>query len=324
MPGIKQSPWILHYDASSCNGCDIETLACLTPVFDVERLGVVNTGNPKHADIFLVTGAVNEQSRDVICNLYRQMPEPKVVIAVGICAATGGIFRECYNISGGVDSVIPVDVYVPGCAARPEAIIDGVVQALGVLEQRHKDLAGTGAGMDEVLYLRAEKSNAPQILALQKAAYQSEAGLYGDDGLPALQQTLEELEDEFDRRPNREASYLGARGPQKDPEKDPDHVVFLKAVANGRIIGAVRGYAVDDTAYLSRVIVHPYYQGRGMGRRLTEEIEKAFPAVRRFEIFTGHLSERNLRQFHKLGYQEFKREPFTPAITWVYLQKERK
>ena len=83
MRGLKQSPWILHYDASSCNGCDIETLACLTPLFDVERLGVINTGNPKHADIFLVTGAVNEQSKAVIQNLYRQLPEPKVVVAVG-------------------------------------------------------------------------------------------------------------------------------------------------------------------------------------------------------------------------------------------------
>ena len=140
MSGFTKSPWIIHYDASSCNGCDIEVLACLTPVFDVERLGVVNTGNPKHADIFLVTGAVNEQSREVIRNIYNQMPEPKVVVAVGICAASGGIFRECYNISGGIDSVIPVDVYVPGCAARPEAIVDGVVQALGVLEQKHRDM----------------------------------------------------------------------------------------------------------------------------------------------------------------------------------------
>ena len=99
MRGIKESPWIIHYDASSCNGCDIETLACLTPLYDVERLGVVNTGNPKHADIFLVTGAVNEQSQAVIRNIYHQLPEPKVVVAVGICACSGGIFRECYNIS---------------------------------------------------------------------------------------------------------------------------------------------------------------------------------------------------------------------------------
>ena len=126
----------MHYDASSCNGCDIEVLACLTPVYDVERFGVINTGDPKQADIFLVTGAVNDQNKEVVKQLYDQMPEPKVVVAVGICACSGGIFRDCYNILGGVDQVIPVDVYVPGCAARPEAIIDGVVKGLDVLEQK--------------------------------------------------------------------------------------------------------------------------------------------------------------------------------------------
>ena len=115
-----------------------------------------------------------------------------MVVAVGICAASGGIFRECYNISGGVDSVIPVDVYVPGCAARPEAIIDGVVQALGVLEKKQKEMTALANSLDKALYLRAEKSDAPEILALQKTAYQSEAEIYGDDSLPALQQTLEE------------------------------------------------------------------------------------------------------------------------------------
>ena len=126
----------MHYDASSCNGCDIEVLACLTPVYDVERFGVINTGDPKQADIVLVTGAVNAQNKEVVKQLYDQMPEPKVVVAVGICACSGGIFRDCYNILGGVDQVIPVDVYVPGCAARPEAIIDGVVKGLDVLEQK--------------------------------------------------------------------------------------------------------------------------------------------------------------------------------------------
>jgi ech hydrogenase subunit C len=151
MRGLTQSPWILHYDASSCNGCDIETLACLTPIFDVERLGVINTGNPKHADIFLVTGAVNEQSKGVIQNLYRQMPEPRVVVAVGACAASGGIFRDCYNISGGVDTVVPVDVYVPGCAARPEAIIDGVVKGLAVMEEKRANQAAVRGSPDKTI-----------------------------------------------------------------------------------------------------------------------------------------------------------------------------
>lgn len=133
---VSRSPWILHYDASSCNGCDIEVLACLTPLYDVERFGVINTGNPKHADILLITGSVNAQNKPVILQLYEQMPHPKVVVAVGICATSGGIFAECYNVMGGVDKVLPVDLYVPGCAARPETIIDGVVQAVALLDQK--------------------------------------------------------------------------------------------------------------------------------------------------------------------------------------------
>ena len=139
MTYLAKSPWIIHYDASSCNGCDIEILACLTPMYDVERFGIINTGNPKHADIFVVTGSINEANREVIQNIYNQMPDPKVVVAVGICACSGGVFRECYNIAGGIDKLIPVDVYVPGCAARPESIIDGIVTALGVLEEKRNN-----------------------------------------------------------------------------------------------------------------------------------------------------------------------------------------
>jgi len=125
-----QSPWVLHFDCGSCNGCDIEVLACLTPVYDVERFGMINVGNPMHADVFLVTGTVNHRNRKVLLNLYDQIPDPKVVVAIGACGLTGGIFREAYNVVGGVDKVIPVDVYVPGCPAKPEAIIDGVVLSL--------------------------------------------------------------------------------------------------------------------------------------------------------------------------------------------------
>ncbi len=140
---FRKSPWIIHYDATSCNGCDIEVVASLTPLYDLERFGIINTGNPKHADIFVVTGSVNESSRAVVKNIYDQMPNPKVVVAVGICATSGGIFRECYNVLGGVDKVIPVDVYVPGCAARPESIIDGIIKALDILERRSREFRKT-------------------------------------------------------------------------------------------------------------------------------------------------------------------------------------
>jgi len=125
-----KSPWLLHFDCGSCNGCDIEVLACLTPVYDVERFGIINVGNPMHADLFLVTGTVNSRNSMVLRNLYDQMPNPKVVVAIGSCGLSGGIFREAYNVVGGVDKIIPVDVYVPGCPAKPEAIIDGVVAGL--------------------------------------------------------------------------------------------------------------------------------------------------------------------------------------------------
>ena len=130
-----KSPWILHFDNSSCNGCDIEVLASLTPVYDIERFGAVNMGNPKHADVLLVTGPVNKKTARVLKNLYDQIPNPKIVIAVGTCSLSGGVFHKCYNVLGGVDKVVPVDVYIPGCAVRPEAIIDGVVLALEKLKK---------------------------------------------------------------------------------------------------------------------------------------------------------------------------------------------
>ncbi len=134
--GQLKSPWVVHYDCGSCNGCDIEVLACLTPVFDIERFGILNIGNPKHADVLLVTGTVNHRNKHVLKNLYEQMPEPRAVIAIGACACSGGVFQDCYNVVGGVDQVIPVDVYVPGCAAKPEAIIDGVVVALDAFKAK--------------------------------------------------------------------------------------------------------------------------------------------------------------------------------------------
>jgi len=129
-----KSPWLMHFDCGSCNGCDIETLACLTPMYDVERFGIINVGNPRHADVLVVTGTVNPRNAEILKNIYSQMPSPKLVIAVGACGCSGGVFREAPNVLGGVDKVIPVDVYVPGCPAKPEAIMDAVVTGLGKLK----------------------------------------------------------------------------------------------------------------------------------------------------------------------------------------------
>ena len=131
---LANSPWLVHYNSGSCNGCDIEILATLTPRYDLERLGIKLQGSPRHADVLVCTGPVTRQSRDRLRRIYEQMPEPKFVVAVGACGISGGAFHGCYNVLGGVDQVIPVDVYVPGCAPRPEAIINGVAILLKTLQ----------------------------------------------------------------------------------------------------------------------------------------------------------------------------------------------
>ena len=126
MGNVKRSPWLLHYDGSSCNGCDIEVLACLTPVYDAERFGIINTGDPMQADIFLITGGINKANQEVVRQLYNQMPRPKVVVAVGVCACTGGVFKECYNIIGGADTT-KSEAQTPEVAAavaEAEEVID--------------------------------------------------------------------------------------------------------------------------------------------------------------------------------------------------------
>lgn len=136
MAKLAKSPWVVHFNCNSCNGCDIEFLACLTPMYDVERFGVLHVGNPKHADVLVVTGSVNHRNARVLKNVYDQMPDPKVVVALGVCTSSGGVFATGYNVYGGPDKVIPVDVFVPGCPPRPEAIMDGVVKAAAILQAK--------------------------------------------------------------------------------------------------------------------------------------------------------------------------------------------
>ncbi len=128
------SPWVIHFNSGSCNGCDIEILATLTPRYDLERFGIKLRGSPRHADILLCTGPVTRQARDRLVRIYSQMPEPKFVVAIGSCALSGGVYCGCYNVLGGIDQAIPVDAYIPGCPPRPEAIIDGVVKLLSSLQ----------------------------------------------------------------------------------------------------------------------------------------------------------------------------------------------
>lgn len=118
----------------ACNACDIEVLAALAPKYDVERFGILLKGTPRHADVLVVTGAVSRQVAPRLKRIYEQMPDPKFVIAAGTCATSGGVYWGCYNIFGGIDKVIPVTAYIPGCPVRPEAVIDAVAKLIAKLK----------------------------------------------------------------------------------------------------------------------------------------------------------------------------------------------
>ncbi|MFH0817909.1 MAG: NADH-quinone oxidoreductase subunit B family protein [Candidatus Micrarchaeota archaeon] len=130
---LAKSPWVYHLNTGSCNGCDIEIIAALSPRYDAERVGVKLVGSPKLADILLVTGPVTRQMEKRVKNIYEQVPNPKAVVCVGVCGSTSGIFDGAYSVIGGVDKVLPVDIYVTGCPPRPEAIVLGVLKAAGKL-----------------------------------------------------------------------------------------------------------------------------------------------------------------------------------------------
>ncbi len=135
LSAFKRALWVFHVATGSCNGCDIEIVAALTPRYDVERFGIRLVGTPRHADVLLVTGPVTRMMAERLRRIYEQTPDPKAVVVVGGCGSTSGVFYESYNVVGPVDRIIPVDVYVPGCPPRPEAIIDGVVKAVAKLEK---------------------------------------------------------------------------------------------------------------------------------------------------------------------------------------------
>lgn len=131
---FKKSIWVYHTNAGSCNGCDIEVLDVLTPYYDAERFGIKLIGTPRHADALVVAGPVTRQVRSRLLRLYEAVPAPKLVIAIGACAVGGGIWHDSYSVLGGVDKVLKVDMHIPGCPPRPEAIVHGIAVALGLIE----------------------------------------------------------------------------------------------------------------------------------------------------------------------------------------------
>jgi len=134
---LGRSLHVRQVDAGSCNACELEIAATTNPFYDLERYGIHLVASPRHADVLLVTGPVTRNMEIALRRTYEAAPEPRVVVAVGACGCSGGIFGEgTYASVGGVDQVVPVDVYIPGCPPRPEAILNGLLAAMGIREAR--------------------------------------------------------------------------------------------------------------------------------------------------------------------------------------------
>ncbi|PIU41724.1 MAG: hydrogenase [Candidatus Omnitrophica bacterium CG07_land_8_20_14_0_80_42_15] len=130
LKALLKSPWVFHVATGSCNNCDIEIIDCLTPRYDIERFGMVLAGSIRHADILLCTGIVTKQCAPRLKRAYEQAPKPVIVVAIGACACSQGIFKDSYTATVPMDQVVPVDVYIPGCPPKPEAIIAGVTKVI--------------------------------------------------------------------------------------------------------------------------------------------------------------------------------------------------
>jgi Ni,Fe-hydrogenase III small subunit len=135
MEALLKSLWVFHLSSGSCNNCDIEILDCLTPRYDIERFGMKLAGSIRHADVLLITGSCNRKTAAIMKDLYEeQVPKPCVVVAIGECAMSRGMFMPSYNCPRPLDTIIPVDAYIPGCPPKPEAIIDGAVKFIQKLK----------------------------------------------------------------------------------------------------------------------------------------------------------------------------------------------
>jgi ech hydrogenase subunit C/membrane-bound hydrogenase subunit mbhJ len=135
---LTKSLWVFHASAGSCNNCDIEICDCFTPRFDIERFGVQLIGSIRHADVLLVTGAMNNKSAPILKKIYVQAPKPCFVVAVGICPCSQHMFKDSYNTIAPLDEILPVDLYIPGCPPKPEAIIAGVIKLIDKLTGKNR------------------------------------------------------------------------------------------------------------------------------------------------------------------------------------------
>jgi Ni,Fe-hydrogenase III small subunit len=148
---FPKSLWVYHTNTGACNGCDIEVICVLTPYYDAERFGIKLVGSPRHADVLLVSGPVTRQVAPALRKLYEAIPNPKLVIAIGSCPTGGNMWFDSYATLGGLEKVLPVNYFVPGCPPRPEAILHGVAVALGLASKKVSPIVKRQMPPEEIL-----------------------------------------------------------------------------------------------------------------------------------------------------------------------------
>ena len=174
----SKSPWLYHVNTGSCNGCDIELVACLTPRYDVERFGFKLAGSPRHADIVVVSGPITSQSKDRLLRTLEQVPEPRCIVTIGSCPQSGNVFKGSYSVEAPLEQFVHVDVAIAGCTPKPEAIIEGLYHATKLLAQKRKAMYEAEKAADKAASrAKASEEDLPKEEALpsEEAAPEKEA-----------------------------------------------------------------------------------------------------------------------------------------------------
>ncbi|MFT7003135.1 MAG: formate hydrogenlyase subunit 7 [Sulfurimonas sp.] len=244
LKNIKGSFNVFRVDCGSCNGCEIEIFAAITPMWDPERFGFKLVASPRHADILLCSGPVTRQMYYPLLRAYEATPDPKIVVAIGACGATGGIFHDAYSVWGGIDKIIPVDVYIPGCPPHPASIIHGLATALGILDQKlelkeHKNGSNESPKIDDsvfgnILFERDILAKSKQLMGYLYGRKLSDKYLTG----------IKESSDILDIPLTRTAMVKACA-----KEEDPRYAECMKTLHNEVYLDHMKMFKVIDTSY---------------------------------------------------------------------------
>jgi formate hydrogenlyase subunit 7 len=222
---IRRSVFVYRVDCGGCNGCEIEIFAALTPLFDVERFGIKVVSSPRHADVLVYTGSMTRSMRLPALRAYHAAPDPKICVAYGACGCSGGIFHDLYCVWGGADTLIPIDVYIPGCPPTPAATIYGFAMALGILGQKLK-ASHHRQGVAERAEPRHPNIPLASRIAVEREARRMAGYLYG-------KQIAESFLESIERDPERAFQAFEEPSAQHEDPRSAEILSRLREIYRG-------------------------------------------------------------------------------------------